>query len=434
MLKRNFFTPLAIIAATLALASGCKKDDDNVMAPTTNGTARVNVIHASPNAPAVDILVDGAVVSSALAFPSNTGYAQVETGTRNLKVRVSGTTTIALDANVPFSENSSTSVFAVDSVSKISALVLTDNLASPASGKAHVRFVHLSPNAPAVDVALQGGAVLFSNTSFKGFKDFTPLDAGTYDLEVRVAGTQTVVLPLNGIVLKAGEIYTVFAKGFVGGTGAQNLGAEVIVNKAVVGAPTVGNGRVMVVHASPNAPGVDLLVGNTVSGTALAFPNNTGYLNLAGGGRGVKVNVTGTSTTVINANLAIAENASYTVFAVDSVARIAPLVLNDDLTTPASGKAHVRFVHLSPNAPAVDIGVTGGAVVFGNRTFKQFTSFTPLDAGTYNLEVRLAGTSTVVLPLPGIVLQAGKIYTVFAKGFVGGTGTQALGAQVIINN
>jgi hypothetical protein len=38
------------------------------------------------------------------------------------------------------------------------------------------------------------------------------------------------------------------------------------------------------------------------------------------------------------------------------------------------------------------------------------------------------------LSLPNVMLTAGKIYTVFAKGFVGGTGMQALGAQVITNN
>jgi hypothetical protein len=31
-------------------------------------------------------------------------------------------------------------------------------------------------------------------------------------------------------------------------------------------------------------------------------------------------------------------------------------------------------------------------------------------------------------------LTSGKIYTVFAKGFLGGTGAQALGAQIIVNN
>lgn len=193
--------------------------------------------------------------------------------------------------------------------------------------------------------------------------------------------------------------------------------------------------RVMAVHASPDAPGVDLLVDNVkVNSTPLTFPNNTAYLTVNAGLRNVKVNVAGTSTTVINADLPVAANAVYSVFATDSVAGLTPIVLIDTLTTPATGNAHVRFIHLSPNAPAVDIALQGGAVVFANKAFQQYTAFTPLPAGTYNLEVRLAGTSTVVLPLPGVALAAGKIYTVWAKGFVGGTGTQALGAQIIANN
>jgi Domain of unknown function (DUF4397) len=193
--------------------------------------------------------------------------------------------------------------------------------------------------------------------------------------------------------------------------------------------------KLMVIHASPNAPGVDLLVENVKQNTAaLTFPNNTAYLDVITGKKNIKVNVTGTTTTVINADLTFEENKNYSVFAADSVAKISAVLLTDDLTTPAAGKAHVRFVHLSPNAPAVDVAVTGGAVVFPNTLFKGSTAFTPLTAGTYNLEVRVAGTTTVALPLPGIALTAGKIYTVFAKGFLGGTGAQALGAGIIVNN
>jgi len=202
--------------------------------------------------------------------------------------------------------------------------------------------------------------------------------------------------------------------------------------------PVVSKSNVLVAHASPNAPGVDLLVDGTVAGTNLTFPNNTGYLSVNSGERNIKVNVTGTSTTVINANVPFANDMNYSIFAIDSVSKISPVVVTDNLTTPASGKSHIRFFHFSPNAPAVDVAVTGGPVLFANRTFNKSVTgtemaFTPVDAGTYNLEVRLAGTTTVVLSLPGIVLENGKIYTIFAKGFVGGSGAQALGAQIIVN-
>lgn len=195
--------------------------------------------------------------------------------------------------------------------------------------------------------------------------------------------------------------------------------------------------KVLVVHASPDAPGVDILVDDTkVNSSALTFPNNTAYLDVEAGQRNIKVNVSGSSpvVTAINANVTFAKDKNYSVFAGNSVANIEPLLFEDNLTAPATGKAHVRFIHLSPDAPAVDVALAGGAAVFPNIAFKSGTAFTPLDAGTYNLEVRVAGTQTVALPLPGIVLEAGKIYTVFAKGFLAGTGAQALGAQIIVNN
>jgi hypothetical protein len=198
--------------------------------------------------------------------------------------------------------------------------------------------------------------------------------------------------------------------------------------------------RVMVVHASPNAPAVDLRVNNAVALSNVAYPANSNYSSIGAGSTNIKVSPTGTTNYVIDATVDLKSNMNYSVFAIDSVAKIKAAVVTDDLTAPAAGKAHVRFFHFSPNAPAVDIAVTGGPVVFSNRMFNDqatnnaLQNFTPLDAGTYNLEVRLAGTNTVVLSLPNLMLTAGKIYTVFAKGFVGGTGMQALGAQVITNN
>lgn len=198
--------------------------------------------------------------------------------------------------------------------------------------------------------------------------------------------------------------------------------------------PSQTTGRVLIAHASPDAPAVDIVVDGGEAAADLTFPNNTGYVALSAGTRNVKVNAANTTTTVINADLGITDGGNYTVFACDSLSRITALVLVDDLSAPATGKAHVRFVHLSPNAPAVDITTNTGAVVFGNRTFKQFTPFTPLDAGTVNLQVRAAGTSNVVLNIGNVTFTAGKIYTVFARGFLGGAGAQALGAQIIANN
>ncbi len=201
--------------------------------------------------------------------------------------------------------------------------------------------------------------------------------------------------------------------------------------------------KALVVHASPDAPAVDLYVDNTkVNTSALAYPANTAYLTVNAGKRNIKVNPTGTSTSVINVDVDFMQGSAYSIFAYDSVSQISPLVVMDDLATPAAGKAHIRFFHLSPNAPGVTVGVLNGETftpVFSNRSFETAATamanqgFTPVDAGTYTLEVRLPADNTPVLTIPGVTLQAGKIYTVFARGLVGNT-TIPLGAEVIVHN
>jgi hypothetical protein len=199
--------------------------------------------------------------------------------------------------------------------------------------------------------------------------------------------------------------------------------------------PPTPTAKVLVVHASPDAPGVGLLVDNVLINTsaALNYPDNTGYLTVNAGTRNIKVNVFDTPTTVIEANLPLVENKNYTVFAGDVVENITPFVLEDDLTAPAAGKAHVRFVHLSPDAPGVDV-LIDGSVEFENYLFSGYSDFKPFAAGTYGVTVNVTNTSTEALNVGAVTFEEGKIYTVFAKGLLAGSGAQALGAEIIVNN
>lgn len=434
---------LSMLAVISFATFSCSDDEDSGMNPTpASEKAKVRAVHTSYDAPAVDILVDGAVAVSSLEYGESSGYAEVNAGTRNVKVTASGTTSPAvIEANLPVESGKEYTVFAVNALTSIEAIVAVDARV-PNTNKVKIRLVHTSPDAPAVDVKLNsgGGPTVFSNLAFKGISDYLEVDGGSYTFVITPAGSATEVVKFDPVPVSNGQVLTVVAHGTLDANDTYPFAVRVFVdndpgNAFVDLAPSTPKSKVMVVHASPDAPGVDLLLdGAKVNTAPLEFPNSTGYLQVDAGDRNVKVNVAGTSTTVIDVTLNYAADQSYTVFAVDKVADISAIRLEDDLAAPAPGNAHVRFVHLSPDAPAVDITLTDGTVVFGNKAFKEFTSFTPLPAGSYDLQVRLAGGSTVVLDLPGITLQDGKIYTIFAKGFAGGTGSQPLGAEIIVNN
>jgi LPXTG-motif cell wall-anchored protein len=200
----------AILVLSLALATSALGQGD---------MARARVVHASPDAPAVDVWVNGSVAFSNAPFKGITDYAELAPGSYQVQVTPTGATEpVVIDATLDLTGGTDYTVVAVGELANIEPLVLVDNNSAPAAGKAHVRFVHASPDAPAVDIAVaDGGPVLFANVSFKGTGDYLPVDAGTYDLEARLAGTDTVALSVPGVALADGTVYTIFAMGLAGG-------------------------------------------------------------------------------------------------------------------------------------------------------------------------------------------------------------------------
>jgi hypothetical protein len=216
----------ALFAALLPVTS-CSNDDNNPVNPGSQ-QSRVMTVHTVPDGPAVDVLVDGVVVVPSLDYLGSTTYLTVNAGTRNVRLNLAGTTNTLAESNVLVQSNRSSTVFAVGLATSAEVVMLNDDLSAPAPGQAKVRFVHLAPDGPPVDLAVAGGAVVFSNTAFKGDKPFQSIAAGTYDLELRAAGTVTVLLPMPSITFEAGKIYTVYARGLVAGTGPTALGASLL--------------------------------------------------------------------------------------------------------------------------------------------------------------------------------------------------------------
>jgi hypothetical protein len=181
--------------------------------------ARVRVVHASPDAPAVDVWVEGSIAFSNAPFKGITDYAELDAGTYNVQVVPSGETEpVVIEADLDLEAGTDYTVVAVGTLENIQPVVLVDDNSSPAAGMAHVRFMHASPDAPNVDIFVaDGGPILFENVPFGQAFPYVPVDAGTYDLEVRIHDTDTVVLTVPGVALADQTVYTIFAMGLAGG-------------------------------------------------------------------------------------------------------------------------------------------------------------------------------------------------------------------------
>ncbi|HRF60338.1 MAG TPA: DUF4397 domain-containing protein [Fimbriimonadaceae bacterium] len=207
---------------------------------------------------------------------------------------------------------------------------------------------------------------------------------------------------------------------------AALLGVSAIVGCGGSGKSTP-NSFVRVVHASPDAPNVDVLVDNRIAIQNLGYGEVAGYRSVAAGHRNIKVNAAGTSTTVIDAGVDLVERESYTVLAAGFLAQIAPIVLRDDRSAPPAGKVNVRVVHAAASAPEVDVYVVPSGASIDSATpvledvpFRAASGYLPVNPGRYDLFVTVAGTKDIAISANNVSVTAGQARTVIALDAKGG--------------
>jgi len=186
-----------------------------------------------------------------------------------------------------------------------------------------------------------------------------------------------------------------------------------------LGIGDAGSACVNILHASPDAPGVDILVNDKVAVENLEFGKATGYVALPAGDHNVKVVPHGEAAdkAVIDADVTLDADQAYEVLAVGKVADIAPAIFPVDLAAlESTTDAAVRVIHASPDAPGVDIAPDGADPLVTNLEFPKDSGYLTVPAGEVDLEVRPTGTKDVALQLDPIELEAGKVYSVVAIG------------------
>lgn len=178
--------------------------------------------------------------------------------------------------------------------------------------------------------------------------------------------------------------------------------------------------RIRVLHASPDAPNVDIYINGNRILRDFAFKETSNYLSLPAGRYQIDIYPTGNMvTTVLSRKVTVEAGKQYTTVATDVVEKLKLVVIEDYPVVP-SGETKVRFVHLSPDTQSVDIAVKNGDVIFRNIGFRRSSDYLPLSPLTVDLEVRATGTKDVILPVPGITFQRNQVYTLVAIGLSNG--------------
>mgnify|MGYP000289316325 FL=1 len=178
-----------------------------------NNSSLVRVFHAAPQAPNVDVYVNDQMVFSNLAFGDFTRYVYLDEGEYNVSVYLAGQKDRpVINQMVDIPSQQIFTVAATGNLDNLGLLVIPDKVSkSPSQNYSSVRVIHLSPNAPGVDILVDGDT-LFEDISFGEGTDYVDLNPGTYNVNVVLNTDKSVVLPLK-VTLNPDKIYTIYIIG-----------------------------------------------------------------------------------------------------------------------------------------------------------------------------------------------------------------------------
>ncbi len=192
--------------------------DRNPFTPRNNDRSFIRVLHAIPNVPAVDVYANGMPIARNLTYRDFTEYQGVPAGVYNIEVFIVGRMDVpVIRATINLPDRSIFTIAAVGLLPNISLLPILEPKMIIPPGMTMIRFSHLSPTTPAVDLTLSSGIALFTNVRFKETTSYIPIPPATYRLQIKIAGTNQVLLDVPNIRLSANNYYSVYAIGLLGG-------------------------------------------------------------------------------------------------------------------------------------------------------------------------------------------------------------------------
>jgi hypothetical protein len=388
----------------------------------TETDASVRFVHASPDAPAVDVIVDGAVVAPNLVFGQATDFISVSPDEHQVQIVPSGSDAASAVIDTTFDpEGGSNYIVAASGLlTEIEAKIYDVHKDDLDAGKSRLRMINLSPDDVNVDLFVTGGDELIDDLEFGEASDYTDLDAGVYDFEVRQNDSETVALAVPGFDVGDGNAYDVLLLGQAADSTLSVLPLATPVNtpcSEILGIGTPTDACVRVVHASPDAPAVDVYVNDSLVVENLAFGSGTDFAALPSGDeREIKIVPTGSTVddSLFDTTVDLGPGNAYDVIAVDMVENLDAIVENVDLSAVPEGQARLRVIHASPDADGVDVVVTDGPELFTGVDFKDTTDYTVLDAGTYDIQVK--NGDDVLIRVPDVTVEAGQVYDIIAIG------------------
>nr|WP_199158475.1 DUF4397 domain-containing protein [Pedobacter sp. ASV2] len=194
-----------------------------------------------------------------------------------------------------------------------------------------------------------------------------------------------------------------------------------------------------IIHAWPSEEKLDVFFNNSPSKfnfKDFAYTHSFGYPQALAGDKKISINKKGSTTALLSETFPFVKGKAYSLFIIGNPADVKFLLIKDEFISLPAGKAGIRFVNLSPDAPALNLSIAGATkeIVITNKAYKEYSGFEVIDPAekvTFNIKNHATGMVETSLVEK---IEAGKSYTIYVRGLKANpTGAFALGASILSN-
>ena len=392
-------------------------------APEADATIRV--VHASPGAPDVDLLLDGQPLVEAIPYGTATEYAAISAEEHRLQIIPTGQTADAavVDETLDPAPGGAYVLSVFGLLNDIQGAVYEVDLSEIEPGNARVRAINLAPDVGAADLLETGGDEWFGDLDLGAASDYRDVPPGTYSLDVR-GEEDRILTTVADVAFEETRIYDVVILGQLADDSLSVLSLVTQVSPPcaeVLGLEGEGGDAcILFVHAAPDAPPVDIYLSDALIAENLEYGVATEYVAVASGDdRGMRVAATGTppEEALIDWTFGLDPGQAYEILVTGETDNLELTITGTDLRPLPEDQARIRMIHASPDAGAVDLGVSGDeANLFEGVDFRDATDYLVVDADEYPLEVRPGGEDMTVALQSDLTLEDSTVYDVVVLG------------------
>ncbi|TCD12656.1 DUF4397 domain-containing protein [Pedobacter frigidisoli] len=205
------FSYFTVILFFLATTLSCKKEE------TDTTISYLRVINASPTSATYNAYFNGTMLNTvALPYAGAVAYSSYSAGSYNINFTTASSAVSLFTKTISLNQNTSYSFYLINKLGALDGLTIGDDLSTPSLDKAYIRFINLSPDAPALDLAKSAATTsLITNKAYKSASGFIAVDAGTYALDAKDSNLGAVKTSLASTTFVAGYHYDIICGGLI---------------------------------------------------------------------------------------------------------------------------------------------------------------------------------------------------------------------------